>query len=219
MKENETKNVRWLHSAVPIYIAAGAFLLYGLLFPLYRMKHIITALIVTGIVYLIAKAFFPAKAEAIPEKPPEPVKTGDEEVDELLKNGRESMVKLRNLNDDIRDEYLTLEISRMEKAGKLIFDTIQAHPERAGKIRRFMSYYLPTSLKLLESYKTLSAHSYQGENVRNTLESIKSSMDMIATAFEKQADSLFDDENMDITTDIEVLESVLKSEGLKEETK
>jgi len=218
MEEKKEIKVKKVSSAIPLYIAAAAFILYGLLFPLYTIKHILTGFIVAGVIGLISKAWFPAKTVRIeePEKPAEPVTTGDEEVDTMLKEGRETMQKLRTLNDGIRDAYISTEITRMEKAGKLIFDTIEKNPERAGKIRRFLNYYLPTTVKLLESYRTLSSHGYQGENIRATLESIKSSMDMIATAFERQADGLFADENLDIATDIEVLESVLKSEGLKE---
>ena len=204
-----------VRSAVPIYIAAGAFVLYGLLFPLYSMRHIIAGLIVSALIYCLSIPFFPKKL-IVEEEKPEPVHTGDPEADSVIEKGRESVAQLRTLNDQIRDEYLTLQMSRMEKSCNLIFDTVAEHPDRLGKIRKFLNYYLPTSLKLLESYKTLSGKEVEGENIRGTLESIKNSMDMIATAFEKQADALFDDENMDITTDIDVLEHVLKTEGLKD---
>ena len=204
-----------IRSAAPIYIAAGAFVLYGLLFPLYTLRHITAGLVAAALIYCLSLPFFP-KRLVIEEEKPEPVNTGDPEVDSVILKGRESVAQLRQLNDQIRDEYLTLQMSRMEKSSKLIFDTVAEHPDRVGKIRKFLNYYLPTSLKLLESYKTLSAKGVEGENIRGTLESIKNSMDMIATAFEKQADALFDDENMDITTDIDVLEHVLKQEGLRE---
>ena len=207
-----------VRSAAPIYIAAGAFILYGLLFPLYTMRHITAGLIAAALIYCLSLPFFPKRLVLEEEKPEpvQPVNTGDPEVDGVIEKGRASVAQLRQLNDQIRDEYLTLQMSRMEKSSNLIFDTVTEHPDRVGKIRKFLNYYLPTSLKLLESYKTLSAKEVEGENIRGTLESIKNSMDMIATAFEKQADALFDDENMDITTDIDVLEKVLKQEGLRE---
>ena len=80
-----------------------------------------------------------------------------------------------------------------------------------------MNYYLPTSLKLLESYSKLSATGSTQENVSSTLESIRSSMDMIARAFEKQLDHLYADEALDISTDIDVLEAMMKSEGLTDD--
>ena len=44
--------------------------------------------------------------------------------------------------------------------------------------------------------------------------SVENSLTMIVTAFEKQLDSLYKDENLDIATDIEVLETMMKSDNL-----
>ncbi len=204
-----------VRSAAPIYIAAGVFVLYGLLFPLYTMRQIVAGLIVCALAYCVARPFFPVQVMQQEEKPA-PVDTGSPEVDAIIEEGRKSVEQLKDLNDRIQDEYLSLQMSRMEKSCGQIFDTIAEHPERVGKVRKLLSYYLPTSLKLLESYDRLSAKAVEGETIRETLDSIKNSMDMVATAFEKQADGLYADENMDITTDIDVLERVLKSEGLKD---
>ena len=143
--------------------------------------------------------------------------TGNPEVDEVIRRGREAIAKLQSLNDDIKDEYVSLEISRMEKACRTIFDTIAEKPDRADDIRKFLNYYLPTSIKLLESYRKLSMQEVVGENIRVTLDSIKNNMHMVANAFEKQADNLFADEALDITTDIDVLETMMSAEGLKKE--
>ena len=47
-----------------------------------------------------------------------------------------------------------------------------------------------------------------------TLQSIENSMSNVADASEKQLANMFEDEQMDISTDIEVLETMLKSDGL-----
>lgn len=217
MKDKKVKKVR---SAVPIYIVAGFWLLYGLCFPLYTGKQILLAAILSAAVYCICLPFFPKKEVAAPApkpRPEKPVSTGNPEVDEVIRRGREAIAKLQSLNDDIKDEYVSLEISRMEKACRTIFDTIAEKPDRADDIRKFLNYYLPTSIKLLESYRKLSVQEVVGENIRVTLDSIKNNMDMVANAFEKQADNLFADEALDITTDIDVLETMMRTEGLKKE--
>ena len=78
-----------------------------------------------------------------------------------------------------------------------------------------MNYYLPTAIKLLETYDRLSKSGSNGENVTTTLRSVENSMDMIVAAFEKQLDNLYADVAMDISTDIDVLETILETEGLK----
>jgi len=219
MKKNTPQKVR---STIPIYIAAGFWLLYGLCFPLYTGKQIILAAILSAALYCICLPFFPKKTVVEPApkpKPEKPVSTGNPELDEIIKRGREAIVKLETLNDEIRDEYVSLEISRMEKACRTIFDTVAEKPNRADDIRKFMNYYLPTSIKLLESYRKLTSQEVAGENIRTTIDSIKNNLDMVANAFEKQADNLFADEALDITTDIEVLETMMRSEGLKKDEK
>ena len=90
-------------------------------------------------------------------------------------------------------------------------------PEKAAEIRRFMNYYLPTTLKLLNSYDKLSRQRVKGENIQKTMFEIEGMMETIAGAFEKQLDSLFDDDALDIAADISVMESILKQEGLSGE--
>ena len=52
-----------------------------------------------------------------------------------------------------------------------------------------------------------------------TLQSIENSMSNVADASEKQLANMFEDEQMDISTDIEVLETMLKSDGLLDDKK
>ena len=80
-----------------------------------------------------------------------------------------------------------------------------------------MSYYLPTTLKLLNTYAELAEQSVRGQNITATMTKIESMMDTIVVAFEKQLDSLFGAEALDISTDITVMENMLHREGLTSE--
>ena len=153
------------------------------------------------------------------EKEEKPSSTGDPEVDKLIREGKEYLKKLRAADDAIPDETLSADITRMEKASADIFRFIGEHPEKAPEIRKFMNYYLPTTLKLLNSYQRLSSQSVKGETISSTLFNIAGMMHTVADAFEKQLDSLFADEAMDISADITVFETLLKQEGFVEETK
>lgn len=80
-----------------------------------------------------------------------------------------------------------------------------------------MNYYLPTTIRLLASYDKLSRQRVKGENIQKTMFEIEGMMETIAAAFEKQLDSLFGDDAMDIAADISVMESILKQEGLSDD--
>ena len=161
------------------------------------------------------------KPQPEPEKKPEPkptsvkkVDTGNPEVDKIIEDGYAYLAQLKEANDRIPDEVMSARIARMEVASAEIFVYIADHPEKAAQIRRFMNYYLPTTLKLLNSYDSLSRQRVKGENIRSTMFEIEGMMETIAGAFETQLDSLFGTDAMDIAADIRVMESILQQEGL-----
>ena len=97
--------------------------------------------------------------------------------------------------------------------GKIISHVV-AHPEKQSQIRRFMDYYLPTTLKLLNAYDRMDETGISGANIDGTKGKITDMMSTISTAFDRQLDALFGGEAMDISTDITVMEQMLAREGL-----
>ncbi len=215
-------------SSVKFYLTGAVAIIYALFFPLYEVSHFIVFILLLCGVFLLSGQLFRGKKEFVPvqpEKPKEkpkpevekPSDTGNPEVDKLIDEGRESLKKLRAANDAIPDETLSEDIDRMEKAAADIFRFIADHPEKASQIRKFMNYYLPTTLKLLNSYQRLASQSAKGENITSTMFNIAGMMHTVADAFEKQLDALFTDEAMDVSADISVFETLLKQEGFVEE--
>lgn len=193
----------WFDLAVLGIVGAGIFTLSRLIF--------------RGRKYLVPEEIKQPEPEKKPEPKPEPAKkanTGDPEVDKIIDEGYEYLRQLRTANDHIEDAVMSDRISRMEAASADIFAYIAEHPEKAAQIRRFMNYYLPTTLKLLTSYDKLSRQRVKGENIQKTMFDIEGMMETIASAFEKQLDGLFSEDAMDIAADISVMESILKQEGL-----
>ncbi|MFQ7855629.1 MAG: 5-bromo-4-chloroindolyl phosphate hydrolysis family protein [Flavonifractor plautii] len=87
-------------------------------------------------------------------------------------------------------------------------------PNRAGQLRSFLSYYLPTTLKILRAYARMEEQGVEGENIRSAKARIEGMMDKVVEGFEKQLDKLFQDDAMDIATDVQVLERMLEKDGL-----
>lgn len=122
--------------------------------------------------------------------------------------------KIRCLDDEIRDEAVSEKIRRIESITRNIFTYISERPHKKSQTRMFMNYYLPTTLKLLESYKCIEQVGVAGQNMQETKRNIEKIMDMLVVGFEQQMDQLFKDESMDITSDIEVLEQMMNRDGL-----
>lgn len=200
--------------AAPIYAAAVVWILYALLFPLYRVGHFALCAAASAAVYLIARLFCRDVVEEVEEKP-EP--TGNAELDKMISDGNLAIAEMKRLNESIKDEKISRQIDRLEEISGKIFDCVKASPEKLPQIRKFMNYYLPTTLKLLNAYDRRGSQGVSGENISGTMERVENMMGTIVTAFERQLDGLFGDQALDISTDITVLENMMAREGLSDD--
>ena len=141
------------------------------------------------------------------EPPPEPVEESGDDI----------IARIRYLNDEIDDEAVSQRIERIERVTASILDTLEARPDRAEDARRFMNYYLPTTLKLLESYRLMEKQSYQGQTSVASRHRIEEALDKLVAAAEAQQDRLFSAEAMDVEAEISVLETMMTSDGMKGE--
>ena len=64
------------------------------------------------------------------------------------------------------------------------------------------------------TYAALEQNSVRGENAAQIEAELRRNAERRPTAFENQLDALYSAEAMDISTDIEVLDSILKSQNL-----
>lgn len=125
--------------------------------------------------------------------------------------------EIRQVNDEIPDEAMSAKIDRIEEITGKILAYQKSHPNKEGQLRTFLNYYLPTTLKILRAYAQLDAQGIEGENISAAKKRIEDMMDQVVSGFEKQLDKLFQDDAMDITSDVEVLENMLKKDGLSDE--
>ena len=200
-------------SAAPLYAAAVVWVLYALLFPLYRVIHFVVVAAASALVFLIAKALCPDVVEEVKEEE-KPRTTGNAELDKMIADGKLAISEMKRLNDNIQDETISRQIDRMEEISGKIFAQVEAEPKKLPQIRKFMSYYLPTTLKVLNAYDRMSGQGVAGENISGTMKRVEDMLETIVQAFEKQLDSLFGAEALDISTDITVLDNMMAREGL-----
>ena len=216
MKTDQRKPV------APFYAVALLWLAYPLFFPLYAFGHYALLAAASLAVFLAAGALCRsggvrgAFAEASPEKEPaaKPETSGNPELDKMLKDGQLAIQEMKRLDDNIADPGISADIVRLEQVSQKIFDEIRRDPKKLPQIRRFMDYYLPTTLKLLNSYDRMSAAGVEGENITSTLAKVEGMMRNITAAFEKQLDALYGADALDISADIQVLETMMAREGL-----
>lgn len=125
--------------------------------------------------------------------------------------------ELRRVNDEIPDEEMTDKISRLEAVSAKIFEQARTDPDKLPQMRKFMDYYLPTSLKLLNTYAELDKQGIEGENISESKHRIEQTMDTLVKAFETQLDKLFASDALDVSTDIDVMQNMLRADGLTDD--
>ena len=226
-----------------IYSFAITWLILSAFFPLSQLWGLLATLgICSGVAYLFgrssarreaeqeasaAQAAQPAPKAEVKEPPlrqtaAQPAaKTGTvskksygPEVDPIIQEGNKALSEMGRLYQSIREPEIRQKINELMRiTDKIIQDAI-ADPSDIPQIKKFMNYYLPTTLKLLNTYDRMSAQGIEGENLGKTMKSITDMLDDAIEAYKKMLDSLFADQAMDIETEIQVMNTMLAREGL-----
>ena len=137
-----------------------------------------------------------------------------QELEAMVTEGNDCIIKLHELNDDIPGEQISRKLDELENTLKEIFTRVEENPEQMDRMHKLMDYYLPTMLKLVEAYKEYDQVSCPGEDILSAKQEIENTLDTINEAFVQLLNNLFRDSVWDVTTDAQVLQSMLKQEGL-----
>ena len=151
-------------------------------------------------------------SDGIPDLPKEEEKPAQEEPAEDPQNA--ILEEIRAINADIDNPKLNQQIDRIGVITAKVFEYQRSHPQKSNQLHSFLSYYLPTTLKILRAYAQLEDQEVDGENISAAMERIEGMMDKVVEGFEKQLDQLFQGDALDITADVEVLERMLAKDGL-----
>lgn len=139
------------------------------------------------------------------------------DVYQVIDQGERAVAELRDIRGALAGKALSDKIDRLIAVLEKIFDYLEDHPAALSASRKFLNYYLPTTLKLLTTYRQLDREPIQGPTITTTKEEIDNALDTINTAFENLLDSFYHDTSLDILSDIDVLETMLAQEGLTDQ--
>ncbi len=138
------------------------------------------------------------------------------EVEETILEGRTYLEEIFEANEALEGEVISAKLDRLYDVVDKILFCVEKQPEKLEEIRQFMKYYLPTTLKLVKAYREFEENTIQGNNIQTAKNEIELSLDTINDGFERLLNNLFEQDAMDISTDIYVLQNMLAREGLTE---
>ncbi len=212
----------------PLYVFAIIWLISSIAFPLYELWGILLTLGLCSLGAFIAgkasarralkkekDALAAAAAKAAEEAKKHPKKKSyGTEVDAILEEGNRALSEMGRLYMSIKDPEVRAKINEIMRITDKITQDAIADPSDIPQIKKFMNYYLPTTIKLLNAYDRMSAQGIEGENLTKSMNSINEMLDAAIVAYKKRLDSLFANQALDIETDIEVMNTMLAREGL-----
>lgn len=139
-----------------------------------------------------------------------------EDVQKVVEEGNRYIEEIRRSNDAIPGVEISNKMYHLENVIRRIFQRVEKHPELINDLHKFMDYYLPTTMKLLNAYEELDKQDMQGENIKTAKSEIENTLDTINVAFENLLDSFYKETAWDVSSDISVLKTMFAQEGLTE---
>lgn len=225
------KNERRSHTA-PIYAFAMTWLIMSAVVPLYKLwALLVTVGLSCAVAALVnAREEKRARAEDAEEgssaapkakekaaETPAPAKSYGPEIDGIIADGNKALAEMGRIYASVKDPEVRSKINEiMRITDKIVQDAI-ADPNDVPQIKKFMNYYLPTTIKLLNTYDRMSDQGIEGDNLDKSMKNINEMLDTAIVAYKKRLDSLFANQALDIETDIDVMNTMLAREGLSGE--
>lgn len=134
-----------------------------------------------------------------------------ENIQSILNQGNIYIQAIRDSNAIIKDKEISQKLDKMEQIVTTIFHEVDINPGQAGKLGKFLSYYLPTMDKLLKAYIELGEKNVIGSNARKKRKEIEETLDTLNHAFEGILDKFYQEQELDIMSDIAAMKIMLRA--------
>ncbi len=195
------------HSVLPIYATAGFWVVYSLIFTIYRLSDFLICIAGSVLVYMLVSKLT-TKVTVVSQTA---VSTGDAEIDKRIRAAGELLAQMADASRACRNAQVQRKMLGIINIGTEILEYVTKYPAKLRTIATFLEYYLPTAVKLANDYNEWHIKG----SAAPILQKLDEIMDSVAEAFAKQLENLYADKMLDITTDIAVLEKTMRMEGLK----
>lgn len=199
-----------MNDTVRMIIAAlSASALFLLLFLLLNWNLMVCILLCVGVYFGLFFLLKPSRKIAGMDVESLP---GGEEMQKLLEDARADLLRIEHAVRAIAASDVRRDGEELYAAGMRILDYLKENPDKIKLARRFFTYYLDTTAKILERYVEFQNTGLHSEEVEHVLTKTAETLPVLNRAFEGQFTHLMQGELMDVEADLELLKSTLKME-------
>ena len=138
------------------------------------------------------------------------------QAEEIIGNCEKLLEEMKKRRDSITSLSFNKSLEPLFENIEDILNIVKKYPEIAISLNKFNDFYMPTAAKLVESYQEFEQIDTDDAKILKSMIEIQSSINTITEAFDKVKVELISDRAMDVKTDIDTINLVLKQEGLLE---
>ena len=142
------------------------------------------------------------------------VKSRTRAVEKILDTGESYIKKFNGFETEISDKVILKKIEHIKTVTSLIFHEVDINSRYAKSLGMFLNYYLPTTDKLLEEYVSIGKKDIKGKVLTRTRKEIEEALDTIVTAYDQLLENIYEEQEIDILSDISAVEMMIKQDGL-----
>lgn len=141
----------------------------------------------------------------------------DEQVRTLVEKGVEMLDAFKRQRDAVNESVFTRRIDELRKNLDKVLRNVIEQPEEARHLRKMNSYYLPTTLKMLEGYRSAKAQGTSYMVISETRQNVLGMLDKLNEALTATLDTMLKNDLEDMEIEIDVFDQMLKADGLAED--
>ncbi|WP_462318607.1 5-bromo-4-chloroindolyl phosphate hydrolysis family protein [Marinilabilia sp.] len=186
-----------------------SFALFFILFFIADLSVILSGL--SGVVlFFICSSFLTSGNESSEQEINSP---SDSNVESALSYGFQKLEAIEKKSFGIENESVRTKVGRIYNLGRKILDDIKENPDDFYAARQFFNYYLDATHSILEKYVSLQENRQFLEIADESFRKTEALLDTVEVAYQKQLEKLFEDDVMNLDTELKVLAKTIKTEG------
>ncbi len=132
----------------------------------------------------------------------------------LVKSGKDNIDKMRRYKNLIDSKGMSEYIDSICNTSDKIIDAVRENPKKINQIRKFIDYYLPFTLDILDQYNTIEDRKLTSAKSKIFMKKTEELISRVDEACLEQLNDLYEGELINTNASIKVFEDMLKSDGL-----
>lgn len=192
-------------------VKAGVFGVAVFLICLLIRLPLLTSLLIGGGVFAMRMFLFPAK-----DKGAELVSPGvtRAELNAVLTEGAAKVRAIRNAGRLADKIEVRQEVEGIAQIADAIFADFKRDPKDIKAARKFLTYYLDATERIMVRYHELSTGYGKSQAAIEMLAKVERTLPLIRATYEKILQKTLEDDFLDLDVELKVLESTIKMEGV-----